>query len=100
MLNLHTLKSKIVLMLMTSVALVLILIAIVSSFLITELHQTTAEEKLLKSIALLQRSLEEKQARLVESGQRLQSNEDILAATQLIWDYPDPDNYQPLIFDV
>ena len=85
---------------MTSVALVLILIAIVSSFLITELHQTTAEEKLLNSITLFQRNLEEKQARLVESGQRLQSNEDILAATHLIWDYQDPDNYQPLIFDV
>ena len=87
-------------MLMTSVALVLILIAIVSSLLITGLHQTTAEEKLTNSITIFQRSLDEKQARLTESGQRLQSNDYVLAATHLIWEYQDPDNYQPLIFDV
>ena len=98
--NFNTLKSKIVLLLMTSIALVLVLIAFVSSFLITELHQTTAEEKLLNSIVLLQQSLGEKQAKLIESGQRLQSNEAVLASTHLIWDYQDPDNYQPLIFDV
>ena len=98
--NFHTLKSKIVLMLMTSIALVLVLIAFVSSFLITELHQDTAEEKLLNSIVLLRQNLGEKQDKLIESGQRLQSNEDVLASTHLIWDYQNPDKYQPLIFDI
>ncbi|MCK4704723.1 MAG: diguanylate cyclase, partial [Gammaproteobacteria bacterium] len=84
---------------MSSIALVLVLIAIVSSFLITELHQKTAEEKLLNSIDLFQNNLEKNKARLIDGGRRLQANEAVLASTHLIWDYQNPDDYQPIIFD-
>ena len=97
--NLNTLKSKVVLMLMASIVLVLVLIAVVSSFLVTRLHQTSAEEDLLHNVTVLEQSLEQKKKSLSDSGQRLQFNKSLIASTHLIWKYQDKSNYQPLIFD-
>ena len=97
--NLNTLKSKVVLMLMASIVLVLVLIAIVSSFLVTRLHQTSAEEDLLHNVTVLEQSLEQKKRSLSDSGQRLQFNKSLIASTHLIWKYQDKSNYQPLILD-
>lgn len=100
MLGFKTLKSKVLLMLMASITLVLVLNATVSSILITKLHRTTAEEKLLQNVAVLKQDLEKKKSKLITDGQRLQNNQALVASTHLIWKYQDPDSYQPLIFDV
>ena len=87
-------------MLMVSIALVLLLNATVSSLLVTKLHKTTAEEKLIDNVAVVKQDLEQKQSKLIVDGQNLQGNQGLIASTHLIWKYQNPNNYQPLIFDV
>lgn len=94
-----TLNSKIILMLLASVAMVLLLVGILFSFLITELHQSSAENELDRGLELLQIELQSKKERLVEGRRRMENDALILASVNLIWKYQDIDNYQPLLFN-
>ena len=56
--KLPTLNSKIVLMLLASVAMVLLLVGGIFSFLVTNLHQSSAEAELARGLELLQIGLQ------------------------------------------
>ncbi len=94
-----TLNSKIVLMLLASVVMVLLLVGVLFSSLITDFHQSSAEDKLIRGLELLQIDLLSKKERLVESRKRMERDESILASVNMIWKYQNIDHYQALLFD-
>ena len=97
--KLPTLNSKIVLMLLASVAMVLLLVGGIFSFLVTNLHQSSAEAELARGLELLQIELQSKKERLIETRKRMLLDPSILASVNLIWKYQQIDDYQPLLFN-
>ncbi|HEA26217.1 MAG TPA: hypothetical protein ENH92_03765, partial [Ectothiorhodospiraceae bacterium] len=94
-----TLNSKIILMLLASILMVLVLVAGVFSMLISDLHQTSAEDDLQRGVELLQIDLLSKSERLLDSRRSIEQDEAILASVNLIARYQQIKDYQPLLFD-
>ncbi|MFC1685052.1 EAL domain-containing protein [Pseudomonadota bacterium] len=93
------LKHKLILFWGGSVLFSLALVGVVFSVLVTGMHEEQAQEQLDTGFHRLHDWLQQHTSVLLKSGKSLAERQDIVAPLNMIYNYQDIANYQPLVFD-
>lgn len=95
-----TLNNKLLLFGFGSLVLILLIIGIVFQFMLTELHQATAEKQINQAYSALQKRISEHVLKTQRLAEHFSSRQEVLASLQMINDYENINQYQNIIFDV
>jgi diguanylate cyclase (GGDEF)-like protein/PAS domain S-box-containing protein len=93
------LKHKLVLLWAGSVLFSLLLVGGIFGLLVTDLHEEQAQEQINTGFHRLHDRLQDHIESLTNSTHSLSGRQDLIAPLNMIYNYQDINNYQPLVFD-